>query len=93
MELISKDTAIRVVDSGRNRQQLVDMMRAVPPVNAIEIPDGATIGDMLTAMFPNLREIEMVLENEEGEEFQVNYDLTQDVSFGWDAPYKAESEG
>lgn len=59
----------------------------------IVIPDGATIGDMLTAMFPNLREIEMVLENEEGEEFQVNYDLTQDVSFGWDAPYKAESEG
>ena len=35
MELISKDTAIRVVDSGRNRQQLVDMMKAVPTIPAI----------------------------------------------------------
>lgn len=64
----------------------------IPIHNAIIIPRGATIGDVITAMFPNLREIEMVLENEDGDDFEVNYDLTSDVSKGWNAPYMG-SEG
>lgn len=92
MELISKDTAIRVVDSGRNRQQLVDMMQAVPPVNAIEIPKGATNGDMLKAMFNVVEKqrfdkdcYSLVIVTIDGE--TKYFDLRW-----WDAPYKG-SEG
>lgn len=82
MELISKDTAIRVVDSGRNRQQLVDMMKAVPPVNAIEIPEGATNGDMIKAMFPN----EEIIESD-GACVYVGAKMRFDKDW-WNAPYK-----
>lgn len=81
MELISKDTAIRVVDSGRNRQQLVDMMRAVPPVNAIEIPDGATNGDVIMAIYPSG-------EYQQTSRYNIVFDgVIYEVEW-WNAPYK-----
>jgi hypothetical protein len=96
MELISKDTAIRVVDSGRNRQQLVDMMQAVPPVNAIEIPDGATNGDMIKAMFPKCEQKEHINNNGYFEMYfdndLKNADYMRVSKKWWNAPYKG-SEG
>ena len=55
-------------------------------VNAIVIPEGATNGDVIKAMFPNFHTDEM------SHTIWVGYD---DMSFRkewWNAPYKAESE-
>lgn len=47
-----------------------------------------TIGDVLTTMFPNLREIKMVLENEDGDDFEISFDITVGDGLNWNAPYK-----
>lgn len=59
-------------------------------VNAIVIPEGATNGDVIKAMFPNI-EIEEI-----DDELIVAYKLdvkgTPFYRVWWNAPYKAESE-
>lgn len=47
-----------------------------PPVNAIIIPEGATNGDMLTALF--------------GENALITLDTHNYLKKWWDAPYKGE---
>lgn len=91
MELISKDTAIRVVDSGRNRQQLVDMMRAIPPVNAIEIPEGATNGEVIKAITGEDFSRGSSIYNHDLMICEGEYYLAFNVDW-WNAPYKG-SEG
>lgn len=65
----------------------------VPEYKAIA--NGKVLSDMtnkavIQTMFPNLRELKMVLENEDGEDYEVKYDLiSEDVSEDWlNAPYK-----
>lgn len=53
-------------------------------INAIPIPDNATNGDMIKAIFPNYDEIELTEEYPSGK--------TYFSSDWWNAPYKKGSE-
>ena len=52
---LPKETVLRIIDSPRTKEQMVDMIKGIPEVEAIEIKEGATIGDMMVGMFPNLK--------------------------------------
>lgn len=71
----------------------VDNISELPTANVIEIPEGATNGDMITTMFPNAK-----VQGIEGlEGFQcVAVSIGLGTSYfaldWWDAPYKVESE-
>ena len=59
-----------------------------PTVEAIPIPDNATNGDMIRALFPNNKYVE-------GEKFVIIQGVTENISLWnnwWNAPYKLESE-
>jgi len=86
------------------REYIDEHVRDLPPVASAhkigpciyadlpnELDEGMTIGDIIMAIFPNLREIKMVLENEDGDDFEVKYNLMSgEVSKEWNAPYKGE---
>lgn len=60
-----------------------------PPVNVIPIPDNATNGDMIKAIFSNLEGKEKAFEIE----VNVNKNKVGNISVDWwNAPYKVESE-
>lgn len=67
-------------------------METYPPVNLIEIPKGATNGDVIKAMFPNA----IIEINESGSMVHVKYnDHTCWVNYEldwWNTPYKSEGE-
>ena len=74
------------VGSSKGLEDAIDIIYDTPTVNAIVIPEGATNGDVIKAMFPNFHT------NEMSHTIWVGYD---DMSFRkewWNAPYKAESE-
>lgn len=54
----------------------------------IPIPKGATNGDVIKMLFPNCRELNMVLENEDGEDFEISFDITSGDGSNWNATYK-----
>lgn len=60
----------------------------IPIHNAIIIPKGATNGDMIKALFPN-----MYIEECDYDIFTTLDDETRFTYDWWNAPYKAESEG
>lgn len=68
------------------------LIKAQPVVNAIPIPEGATNGDIIKAMFPNAQ-IDYHKANELVEEYVTFYingcDTCQDYTLEWwNAPYK-----
>lgn len=74
------------VGSSKGLEDAIDIIYDTPTVNAIVIPEGATNGDVIKAMFPNFHT------NEMSHTIWVGYD---DMSFRkewWNSPYKAESE-
>ena len=62
-------------------ETVFDMLEALPPVNAIPIPEGATNGDMIMAMFPNISVYE------HGSTYSVNNEYNFNSTW-WNAPYK-----
>jgi hypothetical protein len=56
----------------------LDVLDSQPSISAIPIPEGATNGDMLTALF--------------GERALITLDTHNYLKDWWNAPYKAESE-
>ena len=65
-----------------------------PLVSAIPIPEGATNGDMIKAMFPNARIWKVTRDNIRCACVEFN-DICEIKTFPlswWNAPYKAESE-
>lgn len=74
------------VGSSKGLEDAIDIIYDTPTVNAIVIPESATNGDVIKAMFPNFHT------NEMSHTIWVGYD---DMSFRkewWNAPYKTESE-
>lgn len=69
-----------------------DQVRNLPAVNAIVIPDNATNGDMIKAMFPNV-EIYTVVINEivDVEICEDRSELRCSVDW-WNSPYRKEQE-
>lgn len=70
------------VGSSKGLEDAIDIIYDTPTVNAIVIPEGATNGDVIKAMFPNFHT------NEMSHTIWVGYD---DMSFRkewWNAPYK-----
>ena len=67
-------------------ETVFDMLEALPEVNAIPIPEGATNGDMIKAMFPSVE----VKEKNNG--YEVYFGIgTASQYFNhqwWNAPYK-----
>lgn len=66
-----------------------------PTVNAIIIPEGATNGDMIKAMFPNTTFYDDTLDYGyvyDEVRCAENYMMTYSKSW-WNAPYKKEVEG
>lgn len=85
------DEVIKVDDCGDNIGDY-----DIPTYNAIIVPKNATNGDMIKAMFPNLR-ITICSEAKPtpyvmviGEHYEFNNTYPLDW---WDAPYNPESEG
>lgn len=74
------------IGAKRSLGQCLDEM---PTVNAIEILDGATNGDMIKAMFPN---IEMWGESKNTLDYSLGGMIHRVLKSWWNAPYKAESE-
>lgn len=75
--------------------EVTDIIEKMPPVKAIPIPEGATNGDMIKAMFPNM-EIEECNKDINGNPniYRI-YGLSGVAEFGkefWNAPYKRGSE-
>ena len=50
---LPKETVLRIIDSPRTKEQMVDMIKGIPEVEVVEIKEGATNGDMIKIMFPN----------------------------------------
>jgi hypothetical protein len=74
-------------------ETVFDMLEALPPVNAIPIPEGATNGDMIKVMFPNIEADE--IQTNTGGYIDVKYldttDACDSTAFRrdwWNAPYK-----
>ena len=97
MRLIDVDT-ININDTVRGNNDFAECIRdAVKTtldnaltVNAIIIPEGATNGDMITAIFPNVE----VKEKNNG--YEVYFGVGTAIQFfnhqWWNVPYNAESE-
>lgn len=67
-------------------ETVFDMLEALPPVNAIPIPEGATNGDMIKVMFPSVEV------KEKNNCYEVYFGIgTASQYFNhqwWNAPYK-----
>ena len=64
-----------------------EVLDATPTINAIPIPENATNGDVIKAMFPSVRV------DDGGEWRHIFWDVTAKASFSqdwWNAPYKRE---
>ena len=76
-------------------ETVFDMLEALPPVNAIPIPEGATNGDVIKAMFPNCKDWKAKIEDNDGEIYEVHFvQLPNSMTINkyeeswWNAPYK-----
>lgn len=74
----------------------IKKVNEMPTINAIPIPDNATNGDVIKAMFPSIDFTEMAFTvhattsvTSNGVKGGISYDFWKDW---WNAPYKAESE-
>ena len=74
---LPKETVLRIIDSTRTKEQMVDMIKGIPEVEAIEIKEGITNVDMIQAMFPNgiPKDVVWMLQGDKGMDW-------------WNAPYK-----
>jgi L-ribulose-5-phosphate 3-epimerase UlaE len=52
---LPKETVLRIIDSPRTKEQMVDMIKGIPEVEAVEIKEGATVGDIMKIMFPEAK--------------------------------------
>jgi hypothetical protein len=98
-EYTDKIQAMNIIASGKNGNayfgttrkdwEVIDFLKSVPTADVISIPDGATNGNMLMIMFPNL-EVEI-----EGTHITCWIDehrwFAPDYNW-WNAPYKRGSE-
>lgn len=75
------------IDGDKSLGQCLD---EVPTVNAIEIPDNATNGDVIKALFPDVKTHQSG--GYTGCLFRPSVMLEDTKSEWWNAPYKAESE-
>lgn len=73
--------------------------KSLPTADVIPIPEGATNGDMIKAMFPNARVSEIFPSCNGDEVYYVSIEKFNCVTNGmrimkswWNAPYKRESE-
>ena len=66
-------------------EDVFNMLEALPPVNAIPIPEGATNGDILKAIFPNLQNEEKAF----AIHVYVNKNKVGEITMDWwNTPYK-----
>jgi hypothetical protein len=101
-EYIDKVQAMNIIASGKNDNayfgttdkdwEVIDFLKTVPTANVVEIPEGATNGDMIKAMFPNA----IIEINELGSMVHVKYNnhtcwVNYELDW-WNAPYKKEAE-
>ena len=101
MSLIDADrllqrTKFYNLKNGNRAIDEVDILHA-PPVQAIPIPEGATNGDIIKAMFPNIEVNE--IETNTGGYIDVKYldtirecDSMAFLRKWWNAPYKGAEE-
>lgn len=85
---LPKETVLRIIDSPRTKEQMVDMIKGIPEVEAIEIKEEMTNGDMIKAMFPS-SEVRETMDD------LVHYTLDGYVGAytpkdWWNTPYKKE---
>ena len=71
------------VGSSKGLEDAIDIIYDTPTVNAIVIPEGATNGDMIMALFPNAS----VYEHNGGSTYSVNNEYNFNTTW-WNAPYK-----
>jgi hypothetical protein len=99
-EYIDKVQAMNIIASGKNDNayfgttdkdwEVIDFLKTVPTANVVEIPEGATNGDMIKAMFPN---VEFVCGDYGISTLYMKMNMI-DVGFAslykewWNAPYK-----
>ena len=94
---IGRSEDMRLINADKLKKELLenewddgaihDILDASPIVNAIPIPDNATNGDMIEAMFPNLKGREKA--------FEINVTVNKNPIGGfavdwWNAPYGKE---
>lgn len=92
----------RLIDADKYESDLIkayddvsmefEVLNKQPTVKAIIIPEGATNGDMIEAMFPNAQ----VTRENDTYIYVENIDSYLPLEIfkpWWNAPYKAESEG
>jgi len=93
---LPKETVLRIIDSPRTKEQMVNMIKCIPEVEAVEIKDNATNGDMIKTLYPTMTEkdglynhdfVEMYFDDDihNGSYLRVN-------RVWWNSPYKTESE-
>ena len=87
VDAISRADAIRVASGYCHPSNIAKELMKLPPVNVITLPDDATNGDAILAVFPDT------------EYYRNNGIINTDIDDGtlfdedwWEAPYKAKSE-
>ena len=88
---IDENVFTRLFDNGTEDYEIVndDLFTIAKSIrNGTPLPENATNGDMVKAMFPNLK----WCINENNEVFTVNQNIVRLSLDWWNAPYKAESE-
>lgn len=76
---LPKETVLRIIDSPRTKEQMVDIIKCISEVEAVEIKEGMTNGDVIKAMFPNNSTSFLV--------------VNMGRNDWWNAPYRVKSEG
>lgn len=74
-----------------------DVLDSQPTINAIPIPEGATNGDMIKAMFPKCQDRKARFEEDDGEVYEVHFvHLWDSMAVNkydenwWNSPYKRQ---
>lgn len=74
-------------------ERFKEYIKKLPPANAIPIPDGATIGDMIKMLFPDVevdeKSVDTVHLKDKWHNPLVFIQIPKDI---WNAPYKKEVE-
>lgn len=86
---LPKETVLRIIDSPRTKEQMADVIKGIPEVEAVEIKEGMTNGDVIKALF----NIEINDEIVDDLPFSYGVKLTDSnyVQFDkdwWNLPYK-----
>ncbi len=92
---LPKETVLRIIDSPRTKEQMVDMIKGIPEVEVIEIKEEMTNGDMIEAMLNPYKICEykysVHVYMTEKDFLNGNYQMNLDSDW-WYAPYKKEVE-